>query len=152
MRHIITTILFMGLTVGTTNHQDRGWKGIVPLSSTRAEVENKLGKAINKSNNSYETDSENISIHYTKAPCTSGSGWNVPSDTVIYIFVHPKIKSPVSDLTIDLGKYRKEDDKLPDVYIFRNDEEGATIEVVQGKVVGYYYGPSSRDQHQRCKR
>jgi len=51
-----------------------GWKGIVPLRSTRSEVEYQLGKPVATCEYTctYETPNERVSIVYSTDPCGLG--------------------------------------------------------------------------------
>lgn len=63
-----------------------GWKGIVPLQSTRADVDRLLGKGAGKCQCIYRKPTEIVAVDYAKAPCKGAvNGWNVPSDTVLKV-------------------------------------------------------------------
>ena len=130
------------------------WRGIVPLRSTRADVERLLGQPTKPGGSIYDLGSESAIIVYASgAPCgdDSPSSWQVPRDTVISVTVYSETKPPFSDLKIDRSKYKRVDDgHLPDVFYYINEEEGAKIEVVQGNVAGITYFPAAKDGHLRC--
>src|SRR5687767_1862723 len=70
------------------------WRGIVPLKSTRADVERLLGvsKRSSDSISYYKLTTEIVVFHFQKEPCESegekfGYGWNVPPGTVTSIAV-----------------------------------------------------------------
>ena len=91
-----------------TNGSSRGWRGVIPMHSTRTDVERLLGSGIN--NNfltTYYLENENVLFHYSTGDCKSGKGvWDVPVDTVIWITVHPKPNPQLSDLKIvDVRRY-----------------------------------------------
>jgi len=132
----------------------RGWRGIAPLHSTRADVERLLGpptEAINKYSVTYSTPTETATIRYTAAlPCGIGakySQWKVPGDTVESIMVTLIPPVPLSKLGIDESKYKKRSGghRPQDVY-YMNDQEGESIRVFAGEVQDIdYYGASSDD-------
>jgi hypothetical protein len=130
------------------------WRGIVPLHSTRADVERLLGQPTKPGGSIYDLGSESASILYASgAPCgdDSPSGWQVPRDTVISVTVYSETKSPLSDLKIDRSKYKRVDGgHLPDVFYYINEEEGVKIEVVHSNVAGITYFPAAKDSHLRC--
>jgi hypothetical protein len=97
---------------------------------------------------------------YADGPCTEGQkgSYNVPRDTVISIDVSPKRGLMLSDLNIDLRKYKKTVDQLNAIRSFYwNEEDGISIGTVEsegednGRVLTMYYGPMTKDSHLRCK-
>lgn len=152
--NIITVILLCMLTpiFEAVSTQAKGWRGIVPLHSTRADVERLIGKP-NFKHDLYDFENERVDITYSSDPCTQASRgmWNVPPDTVISIRVAPKIELRLSDLQIDESKYKKTDGgHLPYVFYYTNEEEGIQIEEIKGEVANITYFPSAKDNHLRC--
>lgn len=131
--------------------QQKGWRGIIPLRSTRADVIRLLGPP-NIEGRLYELEGYRIFIDYSDGPCEKGrSGWNVPRDTVLRISLAPNEDLKFSDLQIDEKKYKKaKDGELPDIFYYTNDQEGITISVSEGEVRNIYYDPTSKDDHLRC--
>jgi hypothetical protein len=159
--------------------QAKEWRGIVPLRSTRSDVERLLGPPVDagKLNALYRTENEAISISYaTGKPCEPGtlqSGWMVPRDTVVEIRVvevYDPEKGGVTfrDLGIDTSKYKEEGGgHVPGVSSFTNEEEGVRYELgtvlryvtrdgkreleeQRGVVRGVTYLPSAKDKHLKC--
>ena len=135
----------------STQAQHKGWRGIIPLRSTRADVIRLLGPP-NLDGRLYEIDNKTVHIDYSDGPCQKGrSGWNVPRDTVVRISLAPNQDLMFSDLHIDQKKYKKsEDGELAGIFYYTNDAEGITISVSQGEVRNIYYNPTSRDDRLRC--
>lgn len=133
--------------------QAKEWHGIVPLHSTRADVERLLGAASNECKCSYYLDDVSVFVVYASGECRSGGsgGWDVQPDTVIRFSVRPKVRPRLSDLKIDEKEFRKtEDPELPGIFYYTNEAEGFIIEVDQGIVTGFYYEPDAKDYHLRC--
>jgi len=136
--------------------QAKEWRGIVPLHSTRADVEQLLGKP-NAKYNRYDFENEQAEILYSRAPCTEGleGMWNVPRDTVIQISVRPK-NLRLSDLRLNLSKYEIVKDPLQARTYYMNAEEGIRYNVFEGdreddsQVLEVYYEPTAKDRHLRC--
>ena len=127
------------------------WRGIIPLRSTRADVERLLGPPEPGYNSVYLTRSERISVSYSEGPCDYG--WQVPPDTVISFSVYPKNPSKFADVRLDEGKYEKRRDiHMESTYYYINKEEGInyTVEVGEGVVTGIEYFPSAKDNYLRC--
>lgn len=131
--------------------QPRGWRGIVPLHSTRADVIRLLGPP-NVGDHLYEVDDYRIFFVYSDGPCEKGkSGWNVPRDTVVSISVAPNRDLKFSELRVDKKKFKKHRDKeLPDILHYTNESDGISISVSEGDVRNIYYNPTSKDDHLRC--
>lgn len=133
--------------------QAKEWRGIVPLHSTRAEVNRLIGKP-NSLYDRYEFENERASIMYSHDLCADG--WNVPRDTVVRISVVPKEELGISDLPIDLSKYEKfNDPEVPAHSYYVNREEGIRYDVVaegkdKGLILNIYYEPAAKDEYLRC--
>src|SRR2546423_15604886 len=91
------------------------WRGIVPLHSTRADVEHLLGKPKQDFEGilvSYRLPTETIDIQYAaNSQCTAEwpyDSWNVPKQTVTFIRVAPRQETYLSDLKLDLSRFTKE--------------------------------------------
>jgi hypothetical protein len=127
--------------------QAKEWRGIVPLKSTRADVERLFGKPNGLGR--YEFDNERAYIDYAKG-CDQLQDCLcvVPKDTVISIFVTLETNLKLSELKIDRSKYKKSRSAhLPSILNFTNDEEGVTytIDETDEEVMHITYLPSARD-------
>ena len=112
--------------------QGKEWRGIVPLKSTRADVERLLGKPNGLGR--YEFENERAHIDYAKG-CEQSTNCLclVPKDTVISIFVTMESELKLADLKIDLAKYKKKrSSHLPGIVNFTDEEEGITYTVDEG--------------------
>lgn len=134
-----------------------GWRGIKPLRSTRAEVEQLLGQPNEPSKRHslvYKTQKEVVIIDYTDDyPCKSGNsnGWRVPRGTVLSITVSMRTLMPLSQLGIEEWKYKKTPDiHRADVLTYTNEEDGMSVLVYQGNVQHINFFPSKKDEHLRC--
>lgn len=87
----LTSLMIAFALAGYPQPRPNQWKGLVPLVSTRSDVERLLGNPINKSLDIYETTAERVTIWYSKGNCEDpGAIWNVPRDTATQILVAPK--------------------------------------------------------------
>lgn len=144
--------------VAVTPTQANEWRGIVPLHSTRADVERLLGPpSIDRSEITfYEFDKEEVSFNYAKGLCgIESSGWNVPRDTVISITIRPKPNLlKLTDLKLDESKYKKEkDEHVWDIFAYTDEEEGVRYRVDtrdNSIVISIEYFPAAKDDHLRC--
>src|SRR5690349_3773129 len=82
------------------------WRGIVPLKSTRADVERFLGKP--NELGLYEVNGEHVTIIYSEGPCIglyrslekANCKCLVSKDTVLSIYIEPKRALKFSTLGI----------------------------------------------------
>jgi hypothetical protein len=148
--------LFLILLIPTRS-EAQGWRGIIPLHSTRADVERLIGpsKSPEKYMEFYKLVGEYVFIEYSSGPCSKDrdGGWDVPLNTVVSLYVRQVIKPRLDDLNIDLSKYEKtEDYKFPGVFYYYYAEDGLRLTVMEGKVDAVEYGPKAKEKHLLCPR
>lgn len=140
------------LTVVTTN-APKGWRGIVPLHSTRTDVERSLGPADKPGPISiYKTPNESLYVEYATEPCKGSlPGWNVRAGTVLQFTVTSKSEQYLSDFQLDIGQYTKSHDDAMGTY-YTSVREGISYAVSpDGTVESVSYIPSVRDSNLRCR-
>lgn len=148
-------VLALSVLVFWPQNQSNGWRGIVPLKSTREDVERLLGKLPDddKCRCLYLKEEISVFVVYARGePCVDSS-WRVPRDTVIEFTVWEKTrKLTVADLGIDTSKFERfEDRELPGFYVLSSKELGIEYEVAaHGIVGGITYFPSVKDHHLSC--
>lgn len=129
------------------------WRGIVPLHSTREDVKRLLGPSAQPGERFYEFENEVAVIQYSSGSCGKylPSGWNVPPDTVISIGVTPKSRLQLTDLNVDLRRYKKSvDPKIAEIFYHNDEEDGVTLQVSHDQVTRIFYEPAAKDKHLRC--
>jgi hypothetical protein len=153
---IALIIFLVGTPLVTCHAQGKGWRGIVPLHSTRTDVERLWGapsEQLALYSVVYRTGNETILIDYAKGqPCSGKSNpWRVPRNTVVRISVTLNKGLPLSELRIDQIKYKKRSggERAEDVY-YVNEHDGETLRVFQGEVLDMSYFPALSDEHLRC--
>ncbi|MFZ0060660.1 MAG: hypothetical protein WAL47_01330, partial [Pyrinomonadaceae bacterium] len=96
MRTICFFILGLLTGLGSANTSvAKEWRGIKPLSSTRADVERLLGSPQQSTSYAsfYNLHDEIAVVGFQAGPCDEfGLGWKVPVGTVINVGVIPKAK------------------------------------------------------------
>lgn len=141
-----------------TAAQAQGWNGIVPLHSTRADVERLLGPGGDECKCYYDLEGDRVFFAYAKAPCEGDpSGWNVPADTVLTIRIYPKQERLFSQLGLDESRYEKDYEDTPTVH-YSSREEGVQYSVnshnpvsgLDNVISNIKYVPSSKDARLRC--
>jgi hypothetical protein len=148
-------LILVLLAAGTAQAKD--WRGIIPLHSTRAEVERLLGQPTMDRSDTvvYEYPGERASIEFSSGPCNvEFSPWNVSRGTVIAIWVTPKLRQlNLADLNLSQKEYVKtRDDHRPQIVYYRNESEGIEYSVDEetGTVGLIKYLPAASDEPLRC--
>lgn len=125
------------------------WRGIVPLQSTRADVERILGGPGNSDH--YQFDAERVHVNYAseeKCNPVNGCLCLVPKDTVISIYVQLEVEMRFSTLKIDKKEYEKfVSVKDPNLVSYANYKEGIIYSVNEERddVEAIEYLPSAKD-------
>jgi hypothetical protein len=126
----------------------KGWRGIVPLQSTRADVERLFGPG---ERGHYQFDSERVHVNYAgegKCNPVNACLCLVPKDTVISIYVQLEVEMRFSKLNIDKKKYEKivsPQDRTEATY--SNDKEGIiyTVNKENDDLTSIEYIPTAKD-------
>src|SRR5262245_55163535 len=109
MKSVLTITMFsllLGTATGQRSNPSAGYRGIVPLQSTRADVERVLGRPANPDDATYQLPREIVAIQFSKYGCTPPprvegwptpplEGWNVPPGTVLAIRVTLRKQVPL---------------------------------------------------------
>ena len=160
-RQTIKTLLLIFFATSTAIkpfHQEKGWKGLVPLHSIRADVERILGQpteVLATGTVFYRTANETVIIRYSSGlPCGIGekySSWRVPRDTIESIYVSLITERSPSDLGIDERNYTKWSGghRPQDIY-YDNRRDGVSIRVFMGNVMNISLFPGTVDKELWC--
>jgi hypothetical protein len=166
---LIICLVFMPSTGGrssacqespqTAKASPNEWKGLVPLRSTRADVERLLGKPAMSpgSFNIYKTEGERVDVRYSVGPCEASpvERWNVAKDIVISMEVIPQKTISIESLHLDTKRYLRIQESHPENWVqYWNRDDGVILHsILQGKRESLYfieYRPSSKDKSLRC--
>ena len=157
MKHRYATVLVIFIVATLFEIvKAKEWRGIIPLHSTRVDVERLLGNVSPKKQlTTYQTKKDAVSVLYASGPpCGSdaGSEWKVPRDTVVSITVAPKDRVFLSELEIDLRTYDKFSGiHRPNIITYLNKEEGTRIETFQDEVTSITYFAAASDSPLKCE-
>jgi hypothetical protein len=143
------------LLLAAAHAEAKAWRRVVPLRTTRAQVERRLGKP---RGGYHELKAERAFVFYSGGRgCEGGEGWDVPRDTVVQIVVTPKTSLRLSALRLDMKRFEKAaDPEVPTHALYTDKEAGLTYEVYEGEgadnglVLHMQYGPSAKDERLRC--
>lgn len=154
---VVSFVVGLLILLGGNSARAQGWRSIVPLHSTRADVERLLGPPTESSGKFsvwYKLTDESVNIRYSEGlPCGIGekySQWRVPENTVVSVYVTLR-PVPLSHLGIDTTKYKKRSGgHLPEDIYYISGEDGMSIRVLQGEVQDINYYPASADVALAC--
>jgi len=142
------------LTVGiATVCCGQGWRNIVPLHSTRKDVQRLIGRPTESNGLTYDLKTERVTIYYSDLPCVKGwpYGWNVAPDVVIKIVVYPQARLTLDQLGFDVRGYTKTQNSRLGGNDYTNNELGISIGVKEnGEVEVIQYQPSAKEKHLLC--
>jgi hypothetical protein len=128
------------------------WRGIVPLKSTRVDVERLLGspKQSSEFDSYYSLPNEIVVVHFQATACDElGFEWNVPPDTVIEIGVIPKGQHRREEY---LPSDAKSDDGGAGFVYYSDAAAGFTVETYKDLVTLLEYSPEAAQENLRCPR
>jgi len=129
------------------------WRKIVPLKSTRADVERLLGPQERSYGVVYELGDGVLSIEYSSGPCRKDrkGGWNVPEDVVISFSFSATHKPRFSSLKLNRSRFRRVVDRhTGGVINYINARDGIMYEVQGGIVQSVEYYPPKRYDYLHC--
>lgn len=135
------------------------WKSVVPLVTTRAQVEANWGSPVAGSGYvvQYETASEKIMVWYGGAKSAENDAcrWKVSNDTLFQFVLAPKESVRLSDVNINLASFEKQKAReMVNDYYYYNDNEGITIttRVTDGEelLLNIERGPTSAERKKHC--
>ena len=112
-----------------------GWKGIRPLRTTRAEVEERIGNRLFTDRDyyyvDYNTDEGRIEVNYSVVPCSedkySRGRYSVEHDTVLDYIVLLKRPLRPTETDIDFARYTRSHGDATDYTTYENRDEGIII-------------------------
>jgi hypothetical protein len=146
-RYLLALIAILSALCLPTIAQAKGWRGIVPLKSTRADVERLLG--VPGKHGRYQFAEERAYVNYAgTGPChpVNGCLCLVSEDIVISINVELEVEMRFSTLKIDMKKYKKYiSPQNPALASYSNDEEGIIYTVEDDDVTAIEYVPTATD-------
>jgi hypothetical protein len=135
------------------------WRGLVPLTSTRADVERLLGssRGLIADSYTYETKEEKVRVLYSEGSCKPSleGQWNIPVDTVLSITVFPQTKVLVSTLRLDERTFSRGQEAHPENWLYYvSPEKGVMVHAMRingcEEVMSITYRPTTKDEGLRC--
>lgn len=136
--------------VATSQSDKRGWNGIVPLFSTRADVMRLLGTPEGDCKCRYRTQTETVTFDYAEAPCKGPNGWDVPRDTVLQIRITPISPKTLSELGLDETQYVRSGELDTSTIHLTDLRQGLRYSIQDNHVISISYLPIPEDNSHRC--
>jgi len=127
--------------------QAKAWRGLVPLRSTRADVERLLGKPGQYGR--YQFDRERAYINFAgPGPCNEMNSCLclVSEDTIVSIFIELEVEMLFSRLGVDKKKYIKQvSPQDPNLATYSNRDAGIiyTVNQAEDDVLTIEYLPTA---------
>ncbi len=145
----ITLIVSGGVASG------KEWRGIVPLKSTRVDVERVFGATKDAENTAsyYDLPNEIVVFQYQAQTCDHdkfGYGWNVPIGTVVNIGVIPKGTHRLKEY--QSGSDFKIDDRGAGFMSYHDNTAGISVETYKDRVTLVEYEPEAAQKTLNCPR
>lgn len=137
----------------TVNVAAKEWRGVVPLESTRADVERLLGKENELGR--YQFENERAYVHYSQGPC-QGAYQNlrenrceclVPKDVVLSVLVTLEDIRKFSTLKVDKNRFEKQLVRPGSpAYDYSNIADGVVYRVndAEDEIISIEYLPSAK--------
>lgn len=154
----IACVLTVTFLLSSASGKD--WRGIVPLHSARADVQALLGPDDGDNWTVYHLKEGTVYVWYSSEKCGSSEAvkWNVPSGTVLEIWVHARKPVPLRTLNLDLStfdRFRGDSDVGGHFWLI-NVVDGFGLSVQDGGAMKgeiadiYLYGARADDANLRC--
>lgn len=163
MNRIFSTLFtFLVIWICSSTGSAESWRGIVPLKSTRSDVENILSASApgNDFTVTYHLKKEKVIVNYSRGRCeeTDASKWDVAKDTVLSLSVYPIENFFMSDLAEDLTLFERipGGKDQPETFRYINATDGMSVYVDSNTwssketIIRLGYFPPSHDDSLKC--
>ena len=150
----------LSLLLAIEPNQDKSWRDIILLHSTRRDVEKLIGPPITPNGSNYDPGSydpavDRVFVQYSTGFCTKDrkDGYNVPTGTVILIGVTWSNRQDFSALQIDKSKFeRSVDSEIREIVYYSNMEEGIMHSVEEGNLKRTDFFPGTSYSNLLCSK
>lgn len=148
--------LFLVLTLAPVAGA-KEWQGVVPLRSTRKDVDRLLGPPSRQTtwDAFYHVKDASVLVTFSEGNCNKWPvDWDVPAGTVQEIHVYPSEDIPLSELKLDKGRFRETFDVHHRFIYFMDEEDGFHIVSHESDrkvhIFSHYPSASDKQRHTRC--
>lgn len=121
-----------------SGRSSNSWCGLLPLKSTRTDVEALVGKPSWSYGSTlvYDRPYGRLNAVYSKGNCelTDVQRWNVPQDVLIRMEFAPRTIVRVRSLKLPLNRYTRQPQPHPENWVeYRNKQDGILINALRDK-------------------
>jgi len=145
-------VLIFVVMFGSQTVKGKAWRGIVPLHSTRGDVEKLLGPPTLE-DSGYDIDGDQVQITYSGRGCEEGlpGGWSVAPSTVVNISVVPHKNLVLDDVLVPGKDYQKIYGSDPVKVDYVDAQDGVRFTTSEDSVQKIsYFGSEADDKKFRC--
>ena len=143
----------MGILMIGADCKARDWRGIVPLHSTKTDVERLLGSPAesNDIRSIYHLENEDVYVVFSNNQHCSFDTTKIPTGTVLLVEVKPKTKLELTDLFLDQKRLREFKPSMQDPAWkgFVDDQEGMIVRSYKDQIDRIFYIGTANDRA-RC--
>jgi hypothetical protein len=140
----------MGILSIAITCEAQGWRGIVPLHSTKADVNRVLGTSAdaNEVRSVYQLEHEEVYIVFSGKQFCDPEVTKIPAGTVLLVQITPRGKLTLGDIELDRKNLREfrpssEDSNWQG---FIDDEHGIMIRSFKGNIDKIFYIATAKDR------
>lgn len=155
LRLFALLVLASGFVFTPQTNVTNSWRGIVPLRSTRADVERLLGGASKSHGQTriYKTKSERVDVSYSSGRCGQGQLWNVGPGVVTRLVVTPQQKTLIQD--VDTTGYVRVMESHPENWVqYWSADGGIFIQTIKThdaeEILSITYQPTKNEKALKC--
>jgi hypothetical protein len=157
MRRNVLILAAVLLLLSPIQASAKEWRGLVPMKSVREDVRKLLGEpaVVEPAYEIYELAEETVWVEYVtyrcdaELPlgCPAAPVCKLPPHTVLDVAVTLRRPMPVAEIDLDLSTFEKGPDSLNSgrVFFYKDREHGFKVQVRDGAVIAYFYGPTKQD-------
>lgn len=156
----LTGTVIFGIIFSLQSVQEKTWQNIIPLHSTRKDVERLIGSPQQTKGvaATFELKDGRLRVFYSDGSCKrrNTNDWNVPAETVVSLTFEPRSELLIADLKLDMTKYKRDNDPhLRTAIHYYNRQAGIRISTRLEKegedIQSITYEPAEKDFHLRCE-
>ena len=160
LTRIFSVLVILSVSVMDVAAQGQEWSSLIPLVSTRSDVERILGKPKESFENfgRYETQLGKYNVWYASGNCrrSEGRDWNVPSNKMILLHFSPKKTVPIEKYLSDVGSFlRTESPGGYSRYLYTSRDESVIYTTIKSPdsseiIDRIWLEPGKLGEHLRC--
>jgi len=147
---VILSVILLSSSMNKSPHA-QGWRGLVPMKSSCADVKRVLPTATCKgADEEFDLGSERVRISYSEYPCYKAfeDSWNIPVGTVILI--ERSLTPPILFSSLHLNVSKCDSFTFHGSLYYGCKKKGLELTTSNGYVSQINYVPTPKDERLRC--